>query len=132
MRTKRLASERSRRNALPNGPRTRTLELEGRSLIPLIRNVDAKWDEAAVSTIGRGTHSVSTGDWRYVRYFDGSEELYDLKRDPREWFNLAGKEEHASLKRKLAAHMVLRAVDERALGSCPGTRHVRSGPSADL
>jgi hypothetical protein len=26
--------------------------------------------------------------WRYIRYFDGTEELYDLKVDPNEWTNL--------------------------------------------
>lgn len=27
--------------------------------------------------------------WRYIRYADGSEELYDHLRDPNEWRNLA-------------------------------------------
>ena len=28
-------------------------------------------------------------DFRYIRYSDGSEELYDHKWDPNEWMNLA-------------------------------------------
>ena len=35
--------------------------------------------------------------WRYIRYADGSEELYDHASDPREWTNLAAKPEHAAV-----------------------------------
>ena len=80
-------------------------EVEGESLLPLLANPNAEWSEAVVSTVGRGTHSVSTHRWRYIRYFDGSEELYNLKDDPREWFNIAHKPEHAQLKRQLARHI---------------------------
>jgi arylsulfatase A-like enzyme len=80
-------------------------ELEGKSLLPLVANPTAKWNEAVVSTVGRGTHSVSTDRWRYIRYFDGSEELYDLRDDPREWFNVANRDEHKQVKRKLASHI---------------------------
>ena len=27
--------------------------------------------------------------WRYIRYADGSQELYDMESDPHEWRNLA-------------------------------------------
>tara|TARA_B100000029_G_scaffold469845_1_gene508107 strand:+ start:21557 stop:22990 length:1434 start_codon:yes stop_codon:yes gene_type:complete len=63
--------------------------LEGASLVPLLRNPDASWDNAAISTFGFGNHSVRTEDFRYIRYIDGSEELYDHHRDPNEWDNLA-------------------------------------------
>ena len=33
-------------------------------------------------------------DWRYIRYADGSEELYDMVADPNEWTNLASVAEH--------------------------------------
>jgi hypothetical protein len=33
---------------------------------------------------------VRSEDWRYIRYADGSEELYDHRTDPNEWTNLAG------------------------------------------
>ena len=32
--------------------------------------------------------------WRYIRYSDGAEELYDHSKDPNEWHNLAGKDEY--------------------------------------
>jgi len=43
----------------------------------------------AVMTWGEGNHSLRTRDWRFTRYADGSEELYDHNVDPYEWTNLA-------------------------------------------
>jgi arylsulfatase A-like enzyme len=40
-------------------------------------------------TWGKGNHSVRSGDWRYTRYHDGGEELYNHRSDPHEWTNLA-------------------------------------------
>ncbi len=38
----------------------------------------------------RGGHLLRTKDWAYMRYADGSEELYDMQKDPRQYWNLAG------------------------------------------
>ena len=48
---------------------------------------------------------MRSADWRYIRYADGSEELYDHRRDPNEWTNLAGKPELDSVKKDLARWM---------------------------
>lgn len=64
--------------------------LDGKSIAGLVQNPKAKWDCPAFSTWGRGSHSVRYRDWRYIRYRDGSEELYDHRRDPYEWTNLSG------------------------------------------
>jgi arylsulfatase A-like enzyme len=85
---------------LPSRP-----ELEGQSLLPLIADPKAEWNETVVATVGRGTHSVFNRRWRYIRYFDGSEELYDLQGDPREWFNLAQDPKHDAIKQQLARHI---------------------------
>lgn len=76
--------------------------LEGASLRPLLENPDAAWDWPAITTHGRNNHAVRTERWRYIRYSDGSEELYDHDADPLEWTNLAGEPAHASLKQELA------------------------------
>ena len=76
----------------------------------MLADPDAAWNEAVVSTVGRGTHSVCTDRWRYIRYFDGSEELYDLRADPREWINIADQSEYMNIKQRLASHI---PVDER-------------------
>ena len=41
-------------------------------------------------TLVRNGHLLRTKDWAYMRYKDGSEELYDMKNDPRQFKNLAG------------------------------------------
>lgn len=76
--------------------------LEGRSLAPLLRDPRSAWDFPAVTTHGFRNHTVRTEDWRYIRYADGSEELYDEAADPLEYTNLAGRSEYAARKEELS------------------------------
>jgi len=62
---------------------------EGHSLVPQLRDASAERPWPAITTHGPGNHSVRTVDWRYIRYADGSQELYDLRSDPNEWTNLS-------------------------------------------
>ena len=64
-------------------------KLEGVSLQPLLKNPEAKWNHVAISTLGQNNHAVRDRRWRYIRYADGSEELYDHQNDSNEWENLA-------------------------------------------
>ena len=80
-----------------------TQKLEGVTLRPLLQNPKAVWERPALTTHGRNNHSVRSEKWRYIRYRDGSEELYDEERDPLEWTNLAAKPEYAKVKEELAA-----------------------------
>jgi arylsulfatase A-like enzyme len=77
-------------------------ELEGRSLLPLLENHNAEWKWPALTTHGRNNHSIRSEKWRYIRYSDGTEELYDREADELEWFNLAGKPEYAEAKVELS------------------------------
>ena len=77
-------------------------KLDGRSLVPLLRNPELPW-RPAVMTYGRLNHAVRSEDFRYIRYADGSEELYDHRADAMEWTNLAEDELYAEVKRDLAA-----------------------------
>jgi hypothetical protein len=45
---------------------------------------------------------VRSERWRYIRYADGAEELYDHENDPHEWTNLAGNSRWDDVKRDLA------------------------------
>jgi arylsulfatase A-like enzyme len=65
-------------------------ELAGRSLLPLTRDPAAKWDRPALTTYGANNHSIRSERYRYIRYDDGSHELYDHNVDPHEWNNIAG------------------------------------------
>ena len=76
--------------------------IEARSLVPLLENPEAPWEPPALTTHGRNNHSLRTERWRYIRYEDSTEELYDHENDPLEWVNLADREEHAELKAQLA------------------------------
>jgi arylsulfatase A-like enzyme len=58
-------------------------------IVPLLRNPAAAWRFPAITTHGYQNHSVRTREWRFIRYADGSEELYDHRNDPYEWTNLA-------------------------------------------
>ena len=51
----------------------------------------------ALTTLGPGNHAVRSSRWRYIRYADGSEELYDHANDPHEWTNLASTPEAAAV-----------------------------------
>jgi arylsulfatase A-like enzyme len=76
--------------------------IEGVSLLPLLKNPEARWDMPSVTTYMRNNHSVRSERWRYIRYSDGSEELYDHTKDELEWNNLAAKPELAGIKKDLA------------------------------
>jgi arylsulfatase A-like enzyme len=75
--------------------------VDGVSLVPWLKNPSKVREEPAITTWGRGNYTVRTHNWRYIRYFDGSEELYYHKQDPDEWKNLAGLSEFAAKKEEL-------------------------------
>ena len=62
---------------------------EGHSLVPLLKNPAAEWQHVALSSFGKGNYAVRSEHFRYIKYLDGSEELYDHRNDPNEWNNLA-------------------------------------------
>jgi N-acetylglucosamine-6-sulfatase len=55
----------------------------------------------------RGTEyeAVRTSRWKYVRYWDGKVELYDLRRDPHELQNLRSDRAYVDVKRALAQRL---------------------------
>lgn len=77
--------------------------LDGISLVPLLRDPTAPWNRPAVIEFRRGNAAIRSDRFRYIRYQDGGEEFYDLKTDPHEWNNLAGKSEYDSAIKELAA-----------------------------
>jgi Ca2+-binding RTX toxin-like protein/arylsulfatase A-like enzyme len=63
--------------------------LSGRSLLPFVAN-PALIDDAVAVTTMYGSAALRTNSYRYIRYEDGSTELYDIAADPNQWTNLAG------------------------------------------
>jgi arylsulfatase A-like enzyme len=78
---------------------------EGVSLKPLLAKPTAKWKQPAISTFLLNNHAISTDEWRYIRYADGSEELYNEKTDPHEWVNQAANPKMAKIKGELASFL---------------------------
>lgn len=76
--------------------------LEGHSLAPQLRDASAPRPWPAITTHNQGNHAVRSTQWRYIRYADGSEELYDLRADPHEWTNLAGDPRYAAVREEHA------------------------------
>jgi arylsulfatase A-like enzyme len=79
-------------------------DLDGTSLVPLLKDAGAR-RKPAVITYMPNNYAVRNERWRYIRYRDGGEELYDELADPGDIRNLAGDKKYAELKRELAAWM---------------------------
>lgn len=75
---------------------------ENKSLRPLLADPAAAVLGPAVTSF-RKDLAVRSERWRYIRYWDGGEELYDHVEDPGEWRNLAGRPEVAAVREQLAA-----------------------------
>ena len=76
-------------------------DLDGVSLVPLLKNPKAKWDRPAVTTWGRDNHAVRGQRYRYIRHPNGTEQFYDHQTDPNEFTNLANRPELAAVKTRL-------------------------------
>jgi len=96
-------------------PRT---DLEGISLVPQLRNPEAKRERPAICSHNRGNHGIRSEHWRYIRYADGSQELYDLRKDPNEWTNLADDPQHAGV---IAEHR--KWLPQPDVPPAPGSAH---------
>ena len=95
---------------------------EGQSLLPQLEDPLTAREEPAIISSYFGNHAVRTRDWRYIRYDDGAEELYNHQTDPIEFTNLASEPEFAAKKAELAKWLPknpapeVKPVSERAKG----------------
>lgn len=89
----------------------RPKHLDGHSLLPLLKDVRSPRQQPAI-TVYDGHMSVRTQDARFIRYWDGTTELYDRTTDPHEWTNQTNHPQFAAIKTKLAS--LLPAKDEVA------------------
>ena len=76
--------------------------VQGESIKSLLVDPKAEWNKPALTTYLFNNHGVRDERWRYIRYANGDEELYDHDADPNEWTNLAKKSEFNEVKAKLA------------------------------
>ena len=59
----------------------------GRSLAPLLQKPNARWNSTAITSFGDRYVTIRSEGFRYIRYNDEQEELYDFSKDPNQWHN---------------------------------------------
>lgn len=77
-------------------------DLDGQSLVPLLKEPNAVWQRPSITTWGAGNHAARGQRYRYIRHPNGDEQLYDHRVDPDEFHNLADKPELSGVKQRLA------------------------------
>ncbi len=77
---------------------------DGLSLLPQLRNPQLESDRVVTTSFDQGNFSLRNQRWRYLRYADGTEEIYDLQEDPNEWTNLLNSPTAETALRKLRSH----------------------------
>lgn len=92
--------------------------LEGHSLLSQLKDPQAKRPWPAITTHNHDNHGVRSEHFRYIHYADGSEELYDMRKDPNEWKNLAGDPQYAEV---LEQHR--KWMPKHSAPPAPGSRH---------
>jgi len=80
--------------------------VDSTSIVPTLKNPSKKLNEVALTFLHKvGSVAVSGTDWRYIHYTNGDHELYNIKKDPYEWENLATKPEYAARIKAMRAHV---------------------------
>jgi arylsulfatase A-like enzyme len=79
--------------------------VEGKSIRALLADPRAASHDPAITTYEFNNHAVRSEAFRYIRYANGEEELYDETNDPYEWTNLARESRVAADKDALAKHL---------------------------
>lgn len=86
-------------------------QIDGNSLVPLLRNPNAAWDRPVVMSSeadGIRYDVVLDNDYRMTRLITGETELYKLDEDPHEFINLAPDPSYAPVIARLAKHLTFR------------------------
>lgn len=86
-------------------PAPSTHHLDGIDLTPILKGERIDRGQPVLSTYGLGNHSIRDWRFRYIRYLNGDEELYDHDNDRYEFTNLAKDPRFASIKAKLASQL---------------------------
>lgn len=79
-------------------------KVQGISLVPILTNPNAIVREAALSIGGKG-FALRSRDLAYIRYRDQTEELYDMKHDPKQFTNLAGDSNYLKILKRFGSQL---------------------------
>jgi iduronate 2-sulfatase len=69
-------------------------KVQGQSLVPVLGNPSVQTRKGALSF--HSGIALRTSNWAYMRYNDGTEELYDMVKDPKQFTNQAANPEYSS------------------------------------
>jgi hypothetical protein len=106
---------------------TKGRPLDGFSLKPFLEDAQTKTWEGPESVLtalykwrtrynpAKENYSIRSDDYRYIRYENGKEELYQTKSDPHEWNNLATDPSHAGPLSALRSQLIKRIPTEEDL-----------------
>lgn len=61
--------------------------VDGKSVVPLLKDPRTPWESTAITYIFDQYASIRTEQYRYIRYKEGQQELYDHAKDLNEWKN---------------------------------------------
>ena len=85
--------------------------VQGKSLVPVLKDHNAKVKDAALSFIRGGT-SLRKDGWAYNYYNDKTAELYDMKNDSEQFYNLADNPQYKNIRN--AIHKQLETTLKKA------------------
>ena len=80
-------------------------DIEGKSLAPMLGSPDFTDGNPALMIFGQDNYAVRSDRYRYIRYRNGAEELYDMIKDPNEWQNLSSAPAYDEAKNELQTHI---------------------------
>ena len=90
-------------------------QLQGKSMVSILKTPASKeWEKDMAFTISRsGGESIRTHDWRYTHwgYGEKGQELYDLKKDPGEFTNLAADPNYSVSMKKLKKQLLSKRIE---------------------
>ena len=88
--------------------------LQGKSLIPILKNPIATVRDTALSINNRGTAGgLRAANWHYMSYGEKGEELYDMIKDPHQYTNVANDPAYAVMLKKARAKFKARMAAAR-------------------
>lgn len=67
----------------------RPSHIYGRALTDEMDDPTTPWVDPVLSTYQKGNHTIRTPEYRYIRFKNGDQELYNMVKDPFELINLA-------------------------------------------
>ncbi len=112
--------------------------VDGRSLLPLLRGESSEWratlhgEHAPCYSAGQAHHYLVDSRYKYIwRPLDGSEQLFDLHRDPGELHSLIGDPDHAARADAFRRHLI-ELLRERPEGFTDGERLIAGRPYPPL